>query len=325
MSDASGLDVDKHDALQANRFDDEIDLRELFGVLWAGKGIIIAITAFAAALSVAFALSLPNIYESKALLAPKGEGGGGGLAAMASQFGGLASLAGINLPGGGDSNKSLIAQEKMKSLDFFTKQLYEQVLPELMALERWDASTGAVIFNDDIYEAKTRTWVRETAPPRKSKPSSQEAFQVFSGIFTVSQDKASSFVSVSLKHESPIITQAWLSLIIDRINEDVRERDILEAEQSVLFLEGQREQTALVSLEEVFVSLIEEQTKTIMLANASKDYVFEVIEPPVVPELKSEPKRAQICVLGTVLGGMLAVLFVLLRHYSMVSSSAKAN
>ena len=83
MSDASGLDVDKHDALQANRFDDEIDLRELFGVLWAGKGIITAITAFAAALSVAYALFLPNIYESKALLAPKGEGGGG-LAAVGS-------------------------------------------------------------------------------------------------------------------------------------------------------------------------------------------------------------------------------------------------
>ena len=325
MSDASGLDVDKHDALQANRFDDEIDLRELFGVLWAGKGIIVAITAFAAALSVAYALFLPNIYESKALLAPKGEGGGGGLAAMASQFGGLASLAGINLPGGGDANKSLIAQEKMKSLDFFTKQLYEQVLPELMALDSWDASTGAVIFDSDIYEPKVNAWVREAPPPRKSKPSAQEAFEDFSAIFSVSEDKTSGFVSVSLKHESPVIAEAWLSLIIDRINEDVRERDILEAEQSVLFLEGQREQTALVSLDEVFASLIEEQTKTIMLANASKDYVFEVIEPPVVPELKSEPKRALICVLGTLLGGVLGVLFVLVRHYSAGLSITKAH
>ena len=207
MSDASGLDVDKHDALQANSFDDQIDLRELFGVLWAGKGIITAITAFAAAVSVAFALFLPNIYESKALLAPKGEGGGGGLAAMASQFGGLASLAGINLPGGGEANKSLIAQEKMKSLDFFTKQLYEQVLPELMALDRWDASTGAVIFDSDIYEPKVNAWVREAQPPRKSKPSAQEAFQNFFAIFSVSEDKKSGFVSVSLKHESPVIAE----------------------------------------------------------------------------------------------------------------------
>ena len=48
-------------------FDDEIDLRELFSVLWDGKVWISAITAAAAAISVFVALSLPNIYESKAL------------------------------------------------------------------------------------------------------------------------------------------------------------------------------------------------------------------------------------------------------------------
>ena len=305
-------------------YDDEIDLKELFLVLWNDKKVIVQITVVAAAISVVFALSQPNIYESKALLAPKTEGGSGGLSAMAAQYGGLASLAGISLPGGGD-NKSLVAQEKMKSLDFFTKQIYEQVLPSLMALDSWDSSTGAVVFDDDIYDAKTKTWVREADPPRKSKPSAQEAFEEFDKIFSVSEDQASGFVSLSMKHESPVIAEAWLSLVIYRINEDIREKEILEAEQSVLFLEGQREQTSLVSLDEVFASLIEEQTKTIMLANASKDYVFEVIEPPVVPELKSEPKRALICVLGTLLGGMLAVLFVLVRHYSAGLSITKAN
>ena len=54
-----------------------------------------------------------------------------------------------------------------------------------------------------------------------------------------------------------------------------------------------------MSLDEVFAQLIEEQTKTIMLANVSKDYVFDVIDPPVAPELKSKPSRAVICVLGT--------------------------
>jgi len=76
-------------------FDDEIDLRELFLVLWDGKVWISAITAAAAAISVFVALSLPNIYESKALLAPKSDGGSGGLSRLAAQYGGLASLAGM--------------------------------------------------------------------------------------------------------------------------------------------------------------------------------------------------------------------------------------
>jgi uncharacterized protein involved in exopolysaccharide biosynthesis len=72
----------------------------------------------------------------------------------------------------------------------------------------------------------------------------------------------------------------------------------------------------LVSLTEVFSELIEEQTKTVMLANASDEYVFQVIEPPVAPELESEPSRTLICVLGTMLGGMLGLLLVLIRYYA---------
>ena len=44
----------------SDQYDDEIDLRELFSVLWAGKVKIIAITAVFAVASVIYALSMPN-------------------------------------------------------------------------------------------------------------------------------------------------------------------------------------------------------------------------------------------------------------------------
>lgn len=49
--------------------DDEIDLRELFSVIWQGKWLVIAITAVFAIGSVVFAIMQPNIYKSEALLA----------------------------------------------------------------------------------------------------------------------------------------------------------------------------------------------------------------------------------------------------------------
>ena len=54
----------------SDQYDDEIDLRELFSVLWAGKVKIIAITAVFAVASVIYALSVPNQYKATALLAP---------------------------------------------------------------------------------------------------------------------------------------------------------------------------------------------------------------------------------------------------------------
>ena len=54
----------------SDQYDDEIDLRELFAVLWAGKAKIIVITAVFAIASVIYALSVPNQYKATALLAP---------------------------------------------------------------------------------------------------------------------------------------------------------------------------------------------------------------------------------------------------------------
>ena len=71
--------------------DDEIDLKELFTVLWDGKLIISAITGIAAVISVLIAVSLPNIYTATALLAPA-ESSGGGLSGVMKQYGGLCLL-----------------------------------------------------------------------------------------------------------------------------------------------------------------------------------------------------------------------------------------
>ena len=56
--------------LTYNGPDDEIDLKELFSVLWLGKIKIIVITAVFAVGSVFHALSIPNQYKATTLLAP---------------------------------------------------------------------------------------------------------------------------------------------------------------------------------------------------------------------------------------------------------------
>jgi LPS O-antigen subunit length determinant protein (WzzB/FepE family) len=52
-----------------------------------------------------------------------------------------------------------------------------------------------------------------------------------------------------------------------------------------------------------------------MLAQASPEYVYVTISAAMVPEEKSQPKRALICILGMLLGGILSVAFVLIRYY----------
>ena len=117
---------------QSPDYEDEIDLRELIKVLWQGKFWIIGTTFIAAVISIAIALWLPNIYRAEALLSATGVGGSGGLSRLAAQYGGLASLAGINIPSD-VSNQKTIGIAKLQSRRFMADFMERHnILPELI-------------------------------------------------------------------------------------------------------------------------------------------------------------------------------------------------
>lgn len=297
-----------------NSIDDEIDLRELFGALWEGKWIIIVATFVFAVGAVLYALSLPNIYKSDALLAPAESSNGGGLSKMAGQLGGLAALAGVNL-GAGQSSQTDLAVQVMKSRQFVEAFINKHdLLVPLMAAKNWDLANNKLIFDEDLYNPSTGEWLREPDGLRGATPTAQEAFEVFSKeVLSVSQDKESGLYTVSVKNYSPYTAQQWVNWLIEDINKVMRERTITETSQNLAYLNTQLQKTAVADMQSTFYKLIEEQTKSLMLAEVQEEFVFKIVDPAVVPELKDGPKRALICVLGTLFGGMLGVAIVLIR------------
>jgi uncharacterized protein involved in exopolysaccharide biosynthesis len=296
--------------------DDEIRLRELFRTLWSGRWLIGGITFAAAVIAVVVTLMMPNIYRAEALLAPNDQQGIGGLSALAAQYGGLASLAGINL-GSGSADKTALGLEVLKSRKFISEFIERHdILVPLMAAEDWDAKSGELKIDPKVYDLATDRWVRDVRPPRKANPSLQEAHKVFMEILSVSQDRKSGFVTIAVAHYSPTVAKQWVDWLVEDINSSIMQQDVAEAEQAIAYLNEQIESTSLADLQNVFFKLIEEQTKTVMLANVSPEYMLRTLDPAVIPEIKSRPSRALICVLGTLLGGMLSVLGVWIRHYA---------
>lgn len=298
-------------------YGDEIDLRELFLVIWDGKWIIIGITLLAAIFSVIYSLSLPNIYRSTALLAPASSEESRGLSGLASQYGGLASLAGINLGGlGGGVDQTVIGLEILKSRKFLGGFAARRaILPELMAAKSWDGSVDQIIYDEDLYDARNGIWVRDPEPPKSPEPSLQEAHIALSENMSVQQDADTGLVRISIETVSPSLSKQWVDWLIQDINTEVKRQDVTEAEKSIAYLQEQLQATSLSELQNVFYQLIEQQTKTIMLANARPEYLFRTIDPAVIAEEPSSPNRALICLIGTVLGGFLSLLFVLIWHF----------
>jgi uncharacterized protein involved in exopolysaccharide biosynthesis len=297
-----------------NNSDDEIDLRKLFYVLLRGKWIIVSITAFTSIVGVIYSLSLPNIYESKALLVPVNSSSS--ISGALGNYSGLAGLAGISLPSATDVGNSAKAIKKISSLSFFENNILENIhLPDLLAVKSWNSKTNIVTFDEDIYDISSNTWVSDDPDSKQKIPSAQESFWAFKSHLILIEDKKSGFINLSIKHQSPFIAKQWVELIVNEVNSFFREKDKSESEKAVNYLNKQISMTGLSEIKQVLAQLLQEETKKLTLIEANQFYVFDYIDPPAVMELKSEPRRSLICIVSAILGGMLSVLLVLIRHY----------
>ena len=301
--------------------DDEIDLRELFATLWAGKWLIIATTFIFAVGGVFYALSKPDIYQASALLAPAQDSGG---SRIGGQLSGLASLAGVNL-GGGDANKTTIAKEVLQSRAFLTDFIHRHNLSEeLMATEAWDKSQQEWVYNTDVYNPASEEWGTDEEG-KSLKPTDWDLVKTFKQQLSVAENKDNGMVTVSLKSLSPVAAQQWVEWLGPDINEHMRPQDVQEAEASIDYLESKLQETNIAGMQQVFYQLIESETRTVMLANAQQEYVFKTVDPAVVPQEKSEPKRSLICIVATMLGGMLGVFIVFVRAFIRTDKNEQAT
>ena len=293
----------------------EIDIGMLISLVWRGKWIVLSVTILGAILSVAIATRLPDIYRAEALLAPASNEDGGGLAGLSAQYSGLASLAGINLGGlGGSADKTALGIEIMQSRKFIGQFVERHdILVPLLASNDWELANNKLVYDRVLYSEDSKSWVRDVSPPLELVPSLLEAHKEFSDLLSVARDTESGFVKVTLEHYSPYIAKQWVDWLVQDINAELRQQDISEAENSIAYLQQQLKATSLSELQAIFYQLIEEQTKTIMLANARSEYLFRTIDPAVVAENRSKPKRALICILGTTLSFLLGVAFVFFR------------
>ena len=294
---------------------DEIGIVDIIYFLWQKKITIIFITSFVAITAIVISLILPNKYESRAILSPADTGNS--ISSALQNYSGLAGLAGISIPSGGNESNSKKAIQKMNSLSFFENNILPNIfLPDLMAHKSWDPSTNTISYKTRKYDSNKNLWVRKYSHPYKQIPSAQESFKEFKKYhFSLSEDKKTGFITIKIKHKSPYVAKKWVELIVDEVNIFFREKDKSESERSVSYLNKQISMTNLSEVKEAVSKLLQEETKKLSLIEARESYVFEYIDPPAVMEKKSEPQRAIIVILSTIIGAMLSIFYVLIRKY----------
>lgn len=304
----------------------ELDPWYLINYFWTKKIFFAVCISLGALSSILYALSLPNIYKSEALIAPVETASGGGLSGMARQLGGLASIAGLDL-GTQATSRAALALEVIESRKFIYSfiEKYNLKAP-LLATEGWDAASNLLVYDKEIYDETNGVWLREPKGLRGSEPSIQEAYEHFvQEILQVDVDEETGFIKVSVSFYSPYLGKDWVNYLIEDINDAMRQRALSEAESNLNYLYDQLSQTSVAEMQETFYRLVEEQMKSLMLAKSQSEFVFNIIDPPVIAEVKSGPSRLIIVVCGLVVTLMLSSLYLtvslVIRHSKRISDN----
>ena len=311
-------DTDKKNSLTETNSYDDIDLGEIFRVLLKGATLIILTTSAVAIGSVIFSLQLTNFYESQSVtMVRKTAKNSGGL----SQYSGVASMIGVELgTSGEDKGKEIMELIKSRS---FVKHLieFEDILPSIMAPKSFDRGSNTLIFDKEIYDPDSKVWIREPNINGSIKPTYLEAHRVYiRDLLSVSQDKLTGFIKLSIEHQSPVFAGELLELVLKEANNLMRVKDLKESNEAIQYLKSELANTSYVEIKDSIHSIMESQLETQMLAKINDEYILTTIEPPFIPEQRSSPHRALICILSTLAAGLLSTLWVLLRHYGFRST-----
>ena len=294
-------------------YDDNIDLHEISRVLWLNKKLIVAITAVFMFFSLTLAMIMPVQYKSTVILAPVQQETGGVSDAL-NRLGSIASFAGLSL-GSGSTSEAKIAEEIIKSWGFIEGFIEKHSLKvPLHAASGWDRENNSLVIDTNIYDQENQRWLLEDTNGELREPTSWELYKNFSDRLSVSSDQDIGLIRLSFEHYSPYLAKEWLDLIFTEINSHMQQRKLDKVNSNIEYLQKQIEKTSISHMQTVFYTIIEEQIKSKMLAEASPEHTFVLVSKSMIAEEPSSTKPLIIFLLGGLLGLTFAIVVVLLRY-----------
>ena len=270
------------------------DLVRFWSMLWHERSLLCLIIVVCTVVATAYALLSPEWFRSQALLIPATPKSNQGRMSQLGGLGGFASLAGINLSGRSNASEPIAV---LKSRDFVREFIEKNDLLPILYSDKWDAVTAR--------------W-KDTGVSRT--PDLRDAEKYFlDNVLSVEEDKKTGFVTVAVEWTDAVKAATWTNLLVDRINERMRDRDLVDAEAHTVYLQNQLATTNIAALQQAISDLLETELQKLMLARGNKEFAFRIIDRPEVAKHRSRPKLGLTVALGFLAGGIIGVIVVLVR------------
>jgi hypothetical protein len=279
-------------------YEDEITLRDVVAEIRGSRTLAAILLAVFTLGGMAIGLFSEKEYTASTVLSPVTEDNssrlGGGLSALAGQFGGLASLAGISLNGNKAKDEAIAV---MKSEMLTETYIHDQNLLPVLYAKLWDPVT--------------RGW--RTSDPDKI-PTLWKANRYFDKtIRGITEDKKG-LVTLSIRWKDRRQAAQWANDLVKLTNSYLRNKAITEAERNIAYLNAEANKTSVVEVKKAIYTLLETEINRSMVARGREEYALKVLDPAFVPEKPSSAGPRLLALLGFGLGCTAVVLIAFGRR-----------
>ena len=274
------------------------------------RGIFFASIIITSLTGLVYALVATSLFRADVTMISN-QAEGEALGNLARQYGAIASLAGINV----GSSSATVVTDTDRSLAILTSRSFI----EEFAVRR---NIKPILFKE-LWDGDKKEWEDGL------EPTAAQTYEVMTAnVIDINIDRRTNLISFSVVWSDPKTAADWANQMIEDLNEKIRFEEVAEYKRSISFVEEQLNeyqqdhvlsdlftQTSKTTLRGVMISLVEQLTKKVMVANVRDEYAFKIIDPAVVPEKKYKPSKTNIVIISFLSGVFLGLFLILSIGY----------
>ena len=293
---------------------DEINLKDLFFNLWHGKIYIILVCLVSIFLASQYLQSAERKYTVLYSLKPVGETKN---SSPISGLGGLASIAGIQLPSNSSNDfqifKELIYTTEVSEIIFennkIIKEIFSSEWNETLDNYSKPKKNKTQILVNDLKRLLTGSIEMDYTPPNPRRLANFIAQNI-----EIDEEKGTGFLKIKSETSKP---ELILSLIIEATKASdkiMRQRYISFSTEPLIFYKEKLRSARSREHREALAELISKEDQRLMFASRGRYFIAEPYKNPTISLHPTAPKPKLILALSLVLGLFLGATFVLVRN-----------
>jgi len=280
--------------IEATKIDKVITVGEIATDIRSARIIILGVMFGLGVIGALFGHFREKQYEATVVvMAVSGDSSRlGSLGALASQYGDLASIAGLTTPGASRKNEAVAVLQSELLTEAYIKA--QNLLP--------------ILFEN----TKTSFFGKPNDPDRA--PTLWKGNRNFKSHRSVTEDKSTGLITLKISWKDPQLASKWANDLVRITNTYLKDKAIREAERNIVYLKDQESKTTIVEARQAINSLLKNELDNEMVARGREEFALKVIDPAFPPERPASFGTIVLAAFGLGCGFLFSVLFLLGRQ-----------